>query len=114
MIIEHDDGALQALCRTKNSCIAETWSFDSGNSWSGLKCTALINPNAAIDAIKYDDFGFILVYNNCKHGRYRLEVATSMDGRAWEDKHIIEESMGEYSYPSIEVGKSGASCVVFL
>lgn len=113
VIIEHKNKTLQALCRTRNSYIAQTWSDDGGLSWSQLELTELINPNAAIDAIKCDRSGYLLVYNNCRFGRYKLSIATSADGHRWEDKLTLENSPGEYSYPCLEFSESGELHVLY-
>ena len=113
VIIKHENDTLQALCRTKNSFIAHTWSFDSGQSWSPLELTNLVNPNAAIDAIKVDHLGFLLVYNNCQFARYQLTIAVSTNGVEWVDKLTLENSLGEYSYPSMTCSQDGSLHVVY-
>jgi len=113
VIIEHHDNKLQAMCRTRNSYIAQTWSFDGGFSWSELELTDLINPGAAIDAIHYDGHGYLLVYNNCRFGRYKLHIASSRDGMDWEDAFALENSLGEYSYPSMTVSENGSLHILY-
>ena len=113
VILQHDNGVLQALCRTRNSYIAETWSYDNGLSWSQLALTKIKNPNAAIDAVKIDNSGFILIYNDCSIGRYNLTLAISTDGRNWVNKQELENSMGEYSYPSFEYSQDGSLHILY-
>jgi len=113
VILEHDNNTLQALCRTRNSYIAQTWSFDGGFTWSELELTSLINPGAGIDAIRCDEYGYLLVYNNCKFGRYKLEIAISRDGVEWENTFTLENSMGEYSYPSSVFSENGSLNIVY-
>lgn len=113
VIVQHENNTLQALCRTRNSYIAQTWSVDGGLTWSQLELTDLINPNAAIDAITCDGLGYLLVYNDCQFGRYKLVIAASSDGHSWEVKVVLEESMGEYSYPSLAFSENGSLHILY-
>lgn len=45
-IIQHKDGRIQVLCRSKQGFVMQAWSSDQGLSWSKLSPTSLINPNA--------------------------------------------------------------------
>ena len=45
-ILTHPDGRIQALCRSRQAKIVETWSADGGKTWSTLAATALPNPNS--------------------------------------------------------------------
>lgn len=102
-LLQHPDGRIQALCRSKNGVILETWSQDFGADWSRMKKTALPNPNGAIDAIPLrDNLGFILVYNHSEVARDLLNVATSKDGRRWEAALVLEDEPGmDFSYPTV-------------
>ena len=66
-ILFHKDGALQALCRTKQGVIAQTWSKDSGKTWSALTAIDLPNPNSGTDAVTLADGRQLLVYNHSGH-----------------------------------------------
>lgn len=113
VILPHGNGVLQALCRTRNSYIAETWSYDNGQSWSQLVLTGIRNSSAALDAIRIDDLGFVLVYNDCSVGRYNLTLAVSKDGRHWTNKKVLENSMGEYAYPCMTSTRNGALHILY-
>jgi predicted neuraminidase len=113
VILQHDNEVFQALCRTGNSYIAETWSYDNGQSWSQLTLTKIRNPNAAIDAIKINNYGFILVYNDCSFGRVNLTIAVSKDGRDWVNKQELENSLGEYSYPCMVSIQDGSLHILY-
>ena len=47
-ILEHPDGKLQMLCRSKQDTIYQTWSKDMGLHWSKLEKTSLPNPNFSL------------------------------------------------------------------
>ena len=106
-ILTHSGGKLQALCRTRESVIAQTWSKDGGRSWSPLEPTELPNPNAGIEGVTLADGRFLLVYNHLGSGpsgwgrRGMLNLAISKDGVAWQAALVLEqERRAEFSYPA--------------
>jgi predicted neuraminidase len=107
-VLFHRDGSLQALCRSRQGRIVETWSKDQGKTWSPLKATALPNPNSGTDAVTLKDGRQLLVYNHTtttpgKWGgpRSPLNVAVSDDGKIWKAALKLESEPGEYSYPAV-------------
>ncbi len=112
-LLRHSDTTLQALCRTANGVIAETWSHDEGESWSLLVETDLPNPNSAIDAVSLGNREHILVYNNSKRWRSSLVVAISNDGSEWRRLVTLEDEDGEFSYPSVIKGSGGRVHIVY-
>ena len=107
-ILFHSDGQLQALCRSqKSGFILETWSKDTGKTWSPLQKTSLPNPNSGTDAVTLKDGRQVLVYNPTspvagKSGpRTPLDVAISNDGKTWKSLARLESEPGEYSYPAV-------------
>jgi predicted neuraminidase len=95
---------LQAIGRTRNGRLFETWSNDAGKSWSALRLTELPNPNSGTDAVTLRDGRHLLVYNhNVKpKDRTPLNVAVSTDGKAWEAALVLEsDPAGQYSYPAV-------------
>ncbi len=106
-IIQHVDGRLQVLCRSREGVVASAWSADGGQKWSKLEKTNLINPNSGTDAIRVENRLFI-VYNpdtpgkDWWEGRAKLRLAWSTDGLIWTDFLVLEdEEKGEFSYPTI-------------
>ena len=93
------DGRLQAIGRTRDSKLFETFSNDNGKSWSALALTQLPNPNSGIDAVTLKDGRHLLVYNHTAKGRSPLNVAISKDGKEWSAAIVLESEPGEYSYP---------------
>ncbi len=100
-ILKHPRGRLQALCRTKQGKIAETWSSDGANTWSEMTLTGMPNPDSGIDAVTLADGRHLLVYNPTDKGRTVLRVAVSSDGEHWKDILTLEDSPGEFSYPAV-------------
>lgn len=120
-ILFHKNGTLQALCRTQNRAILETWSKDNGRTWSALDTTALPNNNSGIDGVTLKDGRQLLVYNHVlppgtqtKGARTPLNVAISKDGKKWYAAAILEDSpISQYSYPSVIQTSDGLVHVVY-
>jgi predicted neuraminidase len=107
-ILFHRDGRLQALGRTRQGKIFETWSQDGGTTWGPMTLTALPNPNSGIDALTLADGRQLLVYNHSglilgkwSGPRWPLNVAVSLDGRLWRAALVLESEPGEFSYPAV-------------
>lgn len=118
-IVQHPDGRLQVLCRSKEGVVATAWSTDAGKSWSALAKTDLINPNSGTDAIRVGDH-FLIVYNPALpgkdwwEGRAKLRLATSTDGLHWTDVLSLEDQdKGEFSYPTIMQDSKGDVHIVY-
>jgi predicted neuraminidase len=109
-ILIHSATRLQALGRTQQSGIFETWSDDSGRTWSPLALTALPNPNSGTDAVTLRDGRHLLVYNHSgtETVRVPLNVAVSRDGKHWEAAAVLEaEPPGQFSYPAVIQSSDG-------
>lgn len=105
-ILQHPDGSLQILCRSKNNAVLESFSNDNGKTWSPLQKTSLPNPNSGIDAVTLNDGRYAVVYNKAtqKKGgdRSKLYIAISKDGKYWSDLLPLEnEPKQEFSYPAV-------------
>lgn len=107
-VLEHADGRLQIVCRTRQGVVGTSWSSDSGESWGPMKSLKLPNPNSGTDAITLTDGRHLLVYNHSRrsaeaNGRHILNVAISDDGVEWKPLMSLEnhnDSAG-YSYPAV-------------
>ena len=114
-ILDHGNGKLQIIARTKNRVLATAWSDDYGTSWSALEKTNLPNNNSGTDALTMKNGKHILVYNHvlppgnlAKGARTPLNVALSKDGKNWFAALILEDSpISQYSYPSVIQTKDG-------
>lgn len=108
-ILQHPNGDLQVLCRSKENIVMAAFSKDKGKSWLPWQKTNLQNPNSATDAIRLQNGLFIIVYNpdiagkDWWEGRTKLHIATSKDGINWKDQLVLENGNegDEYSYPTI-------------
>jgi predicted neuraminidase len=109
-ILFHPDGKLQSLGRTKAGMIFETWSADSGKTWSKITLTSLPNPDSGIDAVTLQDGRQLLVYNHNTRdktknkGRSPLNVAVSRDGKTWLAALVLEDDPNApngFPYPAV-------------
>jgi len=108
-ILFYPGGRMQALCRTREDVVAQTWSDDNGRTWSEMTATALPNPNSGTDAVTLRDGRQLLVYNHTtKEGeepkdRNMLNVALSDDGENWTPVMTLENEpiQAGYSYPAV-------------
>lgn len=99
---------IQALLRSDQNLIMESWSSDEGKTWRPLAKTKVLNPNSGIDAVTLSSGLQVLIYNpmasgkDWVNGRNKLNVAVSVDGKNWNDVAVLEEQpSGEFSYPAI-------------
>lgn len=99
-LLNHGDGTLQAVGRTRAGKLFQTWSRDRGRSWEPVTLTMLPNPNSGTDALTLRDGRHVLIYNHTAKGRSPLNVALSSDGKAWQAVAVLESEPGEYSYPA--------------
>ncbi|CAM4016629.1 Predicted neuraminidase (sialidase) [Pedobacter westerhofensis] len=107
-ILFYGKNKLQVLCRSKQGSVMQAWSSNGGNTWGMFSKTSLLNPNSGTDAVTLKDGTQLIVYNpdvpgkDWFNGRSKLRVATSKDGKKWEDVVILENgTKEEYSYPAI-------------
>ena len=114
-ILTYPDGRMQALCRTRENVISQSWSNDQGEHWTKMTATALPNPNSGTDAVTLQDGRQLLVYNHTtKEGqepnnRNMLNLALSEDGKHWNPVMTLENKPAKdgYSYPAIIQSSDG-------
>jgi alpha-L-fucosidase len=119
-LLLYPEGKIQALLRSDQTCIMESWSDDEGKTWSPLAKTNVLNPNSGIDAVTLSSGLQVIVYNPKKgggdwvNGRNKLNVAVSVDGKTWKDVAVLEDQpSGEFSYPAIIQTSDKAVHVVY-
>jgi len=113
-ILFHPGHRLQAVGRTQQGRIFETWSEDNGKTWSKMTLTGLPNPNSGIDAVTLSDGRQLVVYNHTVQGRSPLNIALSADGKQWQAGLILEDEPGkEFSYPAVIQSSDGLVHVVY-
>lgn len=106
-ILFHGGDRLQALGRSRQSKVFETWSEDGGQTWGPMSLLPLPNPNSGTDAVTLKDGRHLLIYNHTARGRSPLNIAISKDGKNWQAALVLEKEPGEYSYPAIIQSANG-------
>ena len=115
-ILVHSPKRLQAIGRTRNAKMFETWSDDAGHTWSKLRLTDMPNCNSGTDAVTLRDGRHVLVYNHSstEKVRYPLNVAVSRDGASWEAAAVLEsEGPQQYSYPAVIQADDGICHITY-
>ena len=119
-LLIYPGGRIQALLRSNQNNIMESWSDDEGKSWSRLAKTMVLNPNSGIDAVTLHSGLQVLIYNPMQsgkewvNGRNKLSVAVSVDGKTWKAVAMLEDQpTGEFSYPSVIQTSDNAVHVVY-
>jgi predicted neuraminidase len=113
-ILFHPGHRLQAVGRTQQGRIFETWSEDNGKTWDKMTLTGLPNPNSGIDAVTLGEGRQLLVYNHTGKGRSPLNIAVSADGKLWQAALTLENEPGkEFSYPAVIQSSDGLVHVVY-
>ncbi len=101
-ILFHPEGKLQALGRTRQGRIFETWSANDGLTWDEMTLTDLPNPSAGTDALTLREGRHLLIYSPVAKGRSPLVLAASPDGKTWSEVLVLESEPGkEFSYPAV-------------
>lgn len=119
-ILFHPGKTLQALCRSQDGSLNETWSYDNGRSWTDLKATGLPNNNSGIDAITLKGGMHMMVFNHVKSDkgvwgpRSPLNLAISEDGQSWYSSvELAREEGAEFSYPYLFQTRDGLVHLVY-
>ena len=112
-LLLHGAGRLEAVGRSRNGAVFQTWSNDAGLTWSKLAKTNLPNPNSGTDAVTLADGRHLIVYNHTPRGRTPLNLALSRDGADWQPALTLESTPGEYSYPAVIQTRDGLVHVTY-
>ncbi len=118
-LLSYPDGRIQALFRSRENTLVQSWSNDGGSHWTPAQSINLPNPNSGVDGVSISNGVQVLVYNPMKaggnwwEGRSVLKVAVSTNGTEWKDVCTLEDHKeGEYSYPSV-IAVNGVIHIVY-
>jgi predicted neuraminidase len=104
-IWESKPGFVHMLLRSSERLIYRSDSSDYGKTWGNAYPTTLPNNNSGIDVVKLENGSLVLCYNPISENwgaRTPLSLTISNDnGNTWEHLLHLENTEGEYSYPSI-------------
>lgn len=101
-LLNHGNGTLQGIGRTRAQCLFSIFSHDNGATWGQMELLDVPNPNSGTDAVTLQDGRHLLVCNPVPKGRSPLCVMISADGRTWQSRLTLEdEPKMEFSYPAV-------------
>ena len=114
VLLDHEGGNIQALCRTKRGYLVESWSDDSGETWEKFERTALPSPDGGLDVVKMGSQDFVLVYQHSNRERGVLNLATTKQGKSWAASAVLENQPGKsFSDPAMVLGADGNLHLVY-
>ena len=120
--LTHASGRIQALARSRQNRIVETWSEDGGRTWSQPRATELPNPSAGIDTLTLPSGLHLLVYNHTSSSAWREargRPSLRAQPRRVRRRRQVERgastraSTREYSYPAIIRTRDGLVHVTY-
>lgn len=137
-ILQHADGRLQLLCRSKEMEVPTSWSSDGGRTWTPLAKSGLYAVNSGSDAVTLKDGRHALVYNfrdrpgggpdgyqpetsglanapTAVRARWPLVVSISRDGTTWTRALTLDDKpiRHGYAYPAIIQTRDGKIHVTY-
>nr|MBQ4318155.1 exo-alpha-sialidase [Clostridia bacterium] len=102
MAYQKTDGSIRLLARNSLGTIAESTSYDNGESWTETKSSGIVNPNSRFYIGRTPSGRVLLVNNDSSTERTNLTLYLSEDdGETWKYKRCID-SRPEVSYPDID------------
>lgn len=94
--------------------IQKSESHDGGRTWSPAVDTDIVNPNAAVDAIRTPEGEILLAYNDHPYKRSPLTVAISYDdGETFEYKREIAGGENTFAYPYMIQSQDGKIHIIY-
>ena len=132
-ILQHADGRLQLLCRSKEMHVPTSWSSDGGRTWSPLAASSLFSINSGSDAVTLQDgrhadrlqlpgphrrgpdnyradaLAGIAGAPSGQRARWPLVVSVSKDGVAWSKAVTLDDVPNRhgYAYPAVIQTRDG-------
>lgn len=97
-----DSSGLHMLIRSNRQRIYRSDSTDNGLTWCLAYPTDTPNSNSGMDLVKMKSNLLVLACNPVERGRSPLSILVSYDnGKTFDNKLILEDGDGEFSYPSV-------------
>lgn len=114
MAVEKLDGTIWMLARCEEKALAQSFSYDGGNTWTDGEVTNLVSPSSRF-FFKRLPSGKLLLIKNSRLERYR-EMLTAFlsddDGNSWKWSMLIDSDMN-ISYPDAAFDENGTIYLVY-
>lgn len=113
MVVELRDHRLWMLIRAGGGFLWESFSSDSGRSWTKAAPTTIANPGSRFFIGRLSSGSLLLVNHYHFQGRSHLTAQLSTDdGKTWNDGLLLDERTG-VSYPDAIEAQDGLISVVY-
>jgi len=107
MAVERKDGSLWMLARSNSGKLAESFSFDMGQTWTDGRPSAITSPSSRFFMKRLKSGRLILAVNNAPDVRTNMTIYLSEDdGKSWPWSLLIDSSE-HVSYPDLAEGDDG-------
>lgn len=102
MAYERLDGSIRMLARSSCGYLAESYSFDGGNTWTDGALTEIESPNTRCFVARTPSGRILMINNDHKTDRCRMAAYLSEDdGVTWKYKRVLDPRM-HISYPDVD------------
>ncbi len=102
MAYEKQDGSIRMLARTTIGCLAESYSYDGGLTWTEAKESDIDDPSSRFYVARTPSGRILLVNNDSRETRCKMTVSLSEDdGKTWKYRKCIDSREG-ISYPDVD------------
>ncbi len=112
IFLERRDKSLLMMARAGEGFIAETESFDGGETWSDGRPGAIVAPSSRLFLRRLPSGRVLLVRN--AHSTERLNMTVSLsedDGRTWSAGLLLDER--NTSYPDAAISPDGTVFIIY-
>ena len=100
-ILTHGGGKLQAIGRTRSGRVFETWSDDSGQTWTPVDVAGPAEPQRRHRRPDTEGRTSSARLQSHAEGQNAAERRHLARWQKWDAAHVLESEPGEYSYPAV-------------
>lgn len=106
MAYQKEDGSIRMFSRTYEGELAETTSYDNGETWTEPVYSGIDSPNTRFFISRTPTGNVLLINNDCRLGRLNMTVYLSEDdGRTWKYKKCIDTRHTTYPDADFYAGR---------
>ena len=113
MIVQRLDGSLWSLSRTKQGRLAQTFSFDNGDTWTPSGFSLFETPSSRFWIDRLKSGNLLMIHHYEFTGRSHMTAMLSDDdGYTWKYKLLLDERAG-VSYPDAVEYPDGSVMIIY-